>query len=117
MAFVHQPWKLAFCCFGCVLCCKPLITASLKTFACTQVVEKAQRRHLEGKTKSRFPKDAPGWDEELASDSEAIVKAERSTHDTADIKEMQRETVECLAQEKEELGEGTPNVKDEQGPR
>ncbi|KAL4528565.1 hypothetical protein Ndes2437A_g03127 [Nannochloris sp. 'desiccata'] len=65
-----------------------------------EVIEKAKERHLKGKTKSHFPEEAPGWDEALASDSEAVVKAERSNPKS--IKEMQDQTVECLHDEMEE---------------
>lgn len=58
------------------------------------MVERAKQRQRQGKTKSHFPEDAPGWEENLASDSEAVVKAERSKDKT--IKEMQDQTLECL---------------------
>lgn len=67
-----------------------------------QMVDKAQKRHLEGKTKSQFPEEAPGWEEVLASDSEAVVKAEQSH--VMDFKEMRRMTIESL---KEEVSETT----------
>jgi hypothetical protein len=64
------------------------------------VLDKAKERQIEGKTKSHFPEEAPGWEEALASDSEAVVKAERSKPKS--IKEMQDQTVECLHDEMEE---------------
>jgi len=39
-------------------------------------------------------KDAPNWDEKLASASEAIVKAERSRDRS--FEELERETIEIL---------------------
>jgi hypothetical protein len=63
-------------------------------------MDKAKERHLQGKTKSHFPEEAPGWEEVLASDSEAVVKAERSKEKS--MKEMQDETINCLHDDMEE---------------
>lgn len=49
-----------------------------------------------GKNKSSVPDVAPGWNERLASDSEAVVKAEQS-HMT--LKEMQDTTIEVVEEE------------------
>ncbi|CAG8613413.1 11298_t:CDS:2 [Ambispora gerdemannii] len=56
-----------------------------------------QEREILTKIKSRI-KSAPGWNEFLASDSEAIVKAEREDHSS--IEELQRQTVEFFHEEK-----------------
>ncbi|EFN59345.1 hypothetical protein CHLNCDRAFT_137786 [Chlorella variabilis] len=53
-----------------------------------------------GKTVSHI-KQVPGWNEHLASDSEAVVKAERECPDCP-IDEMQRQTVDTLKEEEEE---------------
>lgn len=39
--------------------------------------------------------DAPGWNERLASDSEAVVKAETSKYG-GDIEDLQKMTVETV---------------------
>ncbi len=67
------------------------------------MIDKAQERHLKGRTKSHFPEEAPGWEEDLASDSEAVVKAERAKAKT--LKEMQELTVECLTAERVEAAD------------
>ena len=73
------------------------LTVNLLVF---QVLEKAKKRHLEGKSKSRFPNEAPGWEEELATDSEAVVKAERASGDI-DVRELQRSSINYLKEESE----------------
>lgn len=75
--------------------CRPLahLTASHQTLS--------PPHSCAGKTHSRIPDEAPGWEEVLASDSEAIVKSERSKDRT--MKEMQDETLNCL---RDEMGEG-----------
>jgi len=60
-------------------------------------VDKAQKRHLDGKTRSQYPEEAPGWEEVLASDAEAVVKAEQS-HVT-DFEEMRKMSIERLKEE------------------
>ena len=57
-----------------------------------------------GQTKSTIPDEAPGWEEALASDSEAVVKAERAP--PKDFKAMQEQTVHCLEEAKETPEEG-----------
>eukprot|EP00891_Asterochloris_glomerata_P001943 jgi/Astpho2/1943/Aster-x0089 len=42
-----------------------------------EVLEAEKRKNLSGQTKSSMPGHAPGWNERLASDSEAAVKAEK----------------------------------------
>ncbi|CAG8540542.1 5746_t:CDS:2 [Cetraspora pellucida] len=58
------------------------------------VIDKEKRRLLRGKVVGPF-KHAPGWNEKLASDSEAMVKAEREP-DSTSIDELQRETLTYL---------------------
>ncbi|KAJ9120399.1 hypothetical protein QFC24_005356 [Naganishia onofrii] len=54
-------------------------------------------KHLAGKDQDRqtHPEDAPGWNETLASESEAVIKAE-TTQDGPPSKELQAKTVEHL---------------------
>jgi hypothetical protein len=70
-----------------------------------QVLEKAKKRHLEGKSKSHFPNEAPGWEEELATDSEAVVKAERASGDI-DVRELQRTSINYLKEESDNGNHG-----------
>jgi len=59
--------------------------------------------NLEGKTVSSIP-DAPLWNQELASDSEAIVKAERAPPEP--MEQLQKETVDIIEEQekvKEEI--------------
>lgn len=65
------------------------------------MLEKAKKRHLEGKSKSHFPNEAPGWEEELATESEAVVKAERSSGADADIRKLQQNSINYLREESE----------------
>ncbi|KAF5367404.1 hypothetical protein D9758_003634 [Tetrapyrgos nigripes] len=61
-----------------------------------ELLEKEKRRNLnreQHQTSAPFGKDAPGWNEHLASASEAHVKADRST---GNPKELQAETVEYI---------------------
>ena len=71
-----------------------------------QKIELEKKRVLKGKLSgvdadsevvSTMPQ-YPGWDERLASNSEAFVKADRSEGDT--VEEMQKETIEILNKEK-----------------
>ncbi|KAG9291949.1 hypothetical protein G9A89_004887 [Geosiphon pyriformis] len=62
------------------------------------IIEKEKNKVLKGQVKPVI-KSAPGWNQELASDSEAIIKAERE--DFAEIKELQRESVKILHDNKE----------------
>lgn len=64
-----------------------------------QVLEHEKRRNLEGKTVPINPK-FPGWNEKLASDAEAIVKAESC--DEMPIQELQERTVEYIQRERHE---------------
>lgn len=52
------------------------------------------KRQAAGKSKGFKSENVPGWEEKLASDSEAVVKAEHS--EDCDVKELQAETIECL---------------------
>ncbi|CAG8644018.1 5196_t:CDS:2, partial [Cetraspora pellucida] len=58
------------------------------------VIDKEKRRLLRGKVVGSL-KHAPGWNEKLATDSEAMVKAEREP-DSSSIDELQRETLAYL---------------------
>ncbi|CAG8435162.1 981_t:CDS:2 [Scutellospora calospora] len=58
------------------------------------VIEREKKRLLGGKVKGPM-KHAPGWNERLASDSEAMVKAEREP-DHQSIAELQQETLSHL---------------------
>eukprot|EP00884_Botryococcus_braunii_P004274 jgi/Botrbrau1/13848/Bobra.0056s0084.2 len=60
-----------------------------------EVLQREQERNLKGETKSTIP-HAPGWNEKLASDSEAAVKAEQ---DNRSIEQLQRETVDHVQTE------------------
>lgn len=57
-----------------------------------EVLEKEKQRNLKGEVKSSIP-NAHGWNEKLASDSEAAVKAERHA-DGKSIEELQAQTAE-----------------------
>lgn len=65
-----------------------------------QEIEKAIKRQKMGKSKCMSSENAPGWEEKLASDSEAFIKADRSK--TSDMKTLQDETVECLESEEKD---------------
>lgn len=65
-----------------------------------EILEKEKQKHLKGKTVSHI-KEVPGWNEKLASDAEAVVKAEKECADCP-IDEMQRQTVETLQKKQEE---------------
>ncbi|KAL4430758.1 hypothetical protein ABPG75_006014 [Micractinium tetrahymenae] len=64
-----------------------------------EVLEKEKQRHLKGKTISHI-KQVPGWSEKLASDAEAVVKAEHDCTDCS-IEEMQKQTLDTLKEEEE----------------
>merc|ERR1711879_734070 len=65
--------------------------------------EKQKRINLEGKVVSDVP-DAPGWNDRLASDSEAIVKADRSElEDMHELQELTIETIEKREQMEQEV--------------
>ncbi|KAI7839005.1 hypothetical protein COHA_007245 [Chlorella ohadii] len=57
-------------------------------------MEREKQRHLKGQTISHI-KQVPGWSERLASDSEAVVKAEHECPDCP-MEEMQQQTIETL---------------------
>eukprot|EP00884_Botryococcus_braunii_P004273 jgi/Botrbrau1/13847/Bobra.0056s0084.1 len=58
-----------------------------------EVLQREQERNLKGETKSTIP-HAPGWNEKLASDSEAAVKAEQEPQ--LSIQELQFQTIKDL---------------------
>lgn len=63
-------------------------------------VERQKKLTLEGRVVSDIP-EAPNWNDRLASDSEAIVKAERCQ--VKDINELQEITIKTIERrEKEE---------------
>lgn len=77
------------------------------------VIEKAVRRSLAGHVPAHVP-SAPLWSETLASDAEAVVKAERHTGAdaagpgtrpaepgdvSADVAELQAHTIACVREE------------------
>jgi hypothetical protein len=64
-----------------------------------QLLEREKQRHLKGQTISHI-KQVPGWSERLASDSEAVVKAEHECPDCP-VEEMQQQTIETLKAEEE----------------
>jgi len=61
-------------------------------------IEEEIQRSLQGKTISTIP-EFEGWDENLATSSEAIVKAERSQAE--DITILKKETLEILEKEEQ----------------
>ncbi|KAJ9102855.1 hypothetical protein QFC19_004583 [Naganishia cerealis] len=63
-------------------------------------LEEEKQRHLSGKDqdKQSHPEDAPGWNETLASESEAVIKAELS-EDGPPSKELQEKTVKHINRE------------------
>lgn len=68
------------------------------------VLERQKQRNLQGKAPTTVP-NAPGWNEELASDSEAIVKAEQSTvelevseRDSSGSEKLRKFSVDAIAE-------------------
>ncbi|KAI8818469.1 uncharacterized protein EV422DRAFT_167880 [Fimicolochytrium jonesii] len=59
------------------------------------IIEREKKKSLARRTRSRLP-DAPFWDELLASESEAIIKAERSKAVPPDPCSLQQTSVEEL---------------------
>ncbi|KAL4420382.1 hypothetical protein ABPG77_002322 [Micractinium sp. CCAP 211/92] len=59
-----------------------------------EVIEKEKQRHLKGQSISHI-KQVPGWSEKLASDAEAVVKAEHDCTDCS-VEEMQSQTIQTL---------------------
>ncbi|CAG8515240.1 16233_t:CDS:2 [Funneliformis mosseae] len=59
------------------------------------ILDREKKRLLNGNVKSLL-KSAPGWNEMLASDSEAVVKAEREP-DSFSLKELQQESLKILS--------------------
>ncbi|KAJ1916013.1 hypothetical protein IWQ60_008250 [Tieghemiomyces parasiticus] len=58
-------------------------------------IEKAKEELLTGHTDSSIP-NAPGWNETLASESEAIIKADTLVKDGESISKLQKETIEHI---------------------
>ncbi|TFK27498.1 hypothetical protein FA15DRAFT_666347 [Coprinopsis marcescibilis] len=58
-----------------------------------EILEREKHRNLTGKTSSNLFPHAPGWNEKLASASEATVKADKSTDSPL---EMQKRTVDDI---------------------
>ncbi|KZP22732.1 hypothetical protein FIBSPDRAFT_1043329 [Athelia psychrophila] len=59
-------------------------------------LEREKHRNLTGEQlKTPHIKSAPGWNENLASSSEAYIKADKHPHDET-IEDLQRETVEYV---------------------
>ncbi|CAG8593079.1 11115_t:CDS:2 [Dentiscutata heterogama] len=58
------------------------------------IIEREKQRLLKGKVVGNV-KHAPGWNERLASDSEAMIKAEREP-DSSSMDDLQRETLSYL---------------------
>jgi len=72
-------------------------------------LENEKARNLQGKQHNTHPEDAPGWNEALASESEAVIKAQRSSDaGHADPKEMVEKTIQSVM--KKHHGEKVPIV-------
>ena len=65
------------------------------------ILTREKQRNLEGKTISTIP-NAPGWNEELASDSELRVKADRCPVES--VEELQHFTVEAVQKKHASVG-------------
>ncbi|CAL5219449.1 g1284 [Coccomyxa viridis] len=63
------------------------------------VLDKEKEKNLSGKTKHIHPGLEEGWNEKLASDSEAAVKAERHVDGEATIEDLQHRTVKHIREE------------------
>ena len=81
-----------------------------------EVLEREKHRNLSGTTKHRY-ENAPGWNENLASESEATVKSLRSDTNTTSAADLQKQTVEHLKasdlQNSEDSSITAKDVKDE----
>lgn len=73
-----------------------LVIVILNSDQCSQTIDREKQRNLSGNQhKTSTPhKNAPGWNEYLASSSEAAVKADRSEDATPE--DMQKETTEHI---------------------
>ncbi|KAJ9101543.1 hypothetical protein QFC20_005236 [Naganishia adeliensis] len=56
-----------------------------------KALEDEKQKNLSGTQKSTHPEDAPGWNELLASESEAVIKAERAQDEP--FEKLQKETI------------------------
>lgn len=61
-----------------------------------ETLEEGKQRVLRGSGRSDI-KSAPQWDEALASDSEADIKADREANDDGDVPGMQKDSVEYMS--------------------
>ncbi|KAJ7182616.1 hypothetical protein C8R43DRAFT_869045, partial [Mycena crocata] len=78
-----------------------------------EVLEREKERNL-SKTqhKTSTPHEhAPGWNEHLASDSEASVKADRSDHTSSDS--LQKDTVDYVHSRHHAKNEDDPNYSED----
>ncbi|KAI5449292.1 hypothetical protein NCC49_005154 [Naganishia albida] len=62
-----------------------------------KALEEEKQKNLSGTQKSVHPEDAPGWNETLASESEAVIKGERSADEP--IEKLQEETIKHVHKE------------------
>ncbi|OLL25936.1 hypothetical protein NEOLI_002244 [Neolecta irregularis DAH-3] len=58
------------------------------------ILEKDKEKSLNDESEESLMKNAPKWDEKLASESEAYIKADKE--DVSSISELQRKTVETV---------------------
>jgi hypothetical protein len=70
------------------------ITPRRSAMTFRQVIDKEKAKVLNRTSKSPHPTNAPGWNETLASDSEAILKADQAP--SSSPAELQKETVEHI---------------------
>jgi hypothetical protein len=71
-------------------------TASPQTIPLTikKTIEEAKKRSLEGENKpSETIESAPGWNESLASESEAHLKADKEDLSGVTVEELQTKTI------------------------
>jgi len=73
------------------------------------VLHKEKERNLSGETKHIHPGLEEGWNEKLASDSEAAVKAERHVDGEATIEDLQHRTVKHIREEHHSEEEVVPD--------
>eukprot|EP00877_Chromochloris_zofingiensis_P005489 jgi/Chrzof1/14941/Cz09g21170.t1 len=60
-----------------------------------EIIEREKKRNLTGKTPPFIP-DTPGWNQYLASDSEAAVHAERYPAEQDPLEKLQEVTIEVV---------------------
>ncbi|RIA84098.1 hypothetical protein C1645_784852 [Glomus cerebriforme] len=66
-----------------------------------KVLDQEKQKILKGKVKSSI-ETAPGWNEKLASESEATVKADRHG-DSVTIEELQRQSISLMEEHDYEI--------------